>query len=88
MTMTAFSGIVACRFLARGELAMWIMAGQACQRLLALSKATRFPKSICNTHELKFVIVSGVWGMIEVQDIVFKGLPWNVRKYPAVKSPH
>jgi hypothetical protein len=36
MTMTALSGIVACRFLAHGELAMWIMAGQACQRPLAL----------------------------------------------------
>jgi hypothetical protein len=36
MTMTALSGIVACQFLARGELAMWIMAGQACQRPLAL----------------------------------------------------
>jgi hypothetical protein len=36
MTMTALSGIVACRFLARGELAMWIMAGQACHRPLAL----------------------------------------------------
>jgi hypothetical protein len=35
MTMTALSRIVACRFLARGELAMWIMAGQACQRPLA-----------------------------------------------------
>ena len=36
MTMTALSGIVACRLLARGKLAMWIMAGQACQRALAL----------------------------------------------------
>jgi hypothetical protein len=36
MTMTALSGIVACRFLGRGEFAMWIMAGQACQRPLAL----------------------------------------------------
>ena len=36
MTMTALSGIVACRFLACGELAMWIMAGQARQRPLAL----------------------------------------------------
>jgi hypothetical protein len=27
MTMTALFGIVAFRFLARGELAMWIMAG-------------------------------------------------------------
>jgi hypothetical protein len=36
MAMTALSGIVACRFLARGELAMWIMTGQACQRPLAL----------------------------------------------------
>jgi hypothetical protein len=34
--LTALSGIVACRFLSRGELAMWIMAGQACQRPLAL----------------------------------------------------
>jgi len=36
MTMTALSGIVACRFTARGKLAMWIVAGQACQRTLAL----------------------------------------------------
>jgi len=36
MTMKTLSGIVACRFFARGELAMWIMAGQACQRPLAL----------------------------------------------------
>jgi hypothetical protein len=36
MAMTALSGIVAYRFLARRELAMWIVAGQACQRPLAL----------------------------------------------------
>jgi hypothetical protein len=36
MTMAALSGIVACGFFAGGELAMWIMAGQACQRPLAL----------------------------------------------------
>jgi hypothetical protein len=86
MTMTALSGIVACRFLAGGELAMWIMAGQAGQRPLALQKATRFPKSICNAHEFKFVIVTGVRSMIKVQDIILEGLSWDVGKYSAIKS--
>jgi hypothetical protein len=88
MTMTALSGIVTCRLLARGKFTMWIMAGQACQCSLALQKATRFSESICNTHELKLVIVSGVRRMIEVQGIVFNGLPWDVGKYPAIKSSH
>jgi len=88
MTMTALSGIVARSFLSRGELAMWIMAGQAGQRPLALEKATRFPKSICNTHELKFVIVSGVGRMIEVQDIVLQGLPWDIGKYAPIESSY
>src|SRR5262245_10576058 len=88
MTMTALSGIVACGFLASGKLAMWIMAGQACRRPLARPEATRFPKSICNTHEFKFVIVSAVRCMIEVQDIVLKGLPGDVGKYLAIKSSH
>src|SRR2546429_9999439 len=41
MTMTALSGIGACRFLARGELAMWIMEDQAGQRPLSTTNGTR-----------------------------------------------
>src|SRR5258708_20527443 len=82
---TGTRGKIAHRCFAGGQALMWIVAGEAGKRALALQEATGLAQPVSRTRDLKFVIVAAARGVIEVKNEILQRLAGKVRKRPSIQ---